>query len=202
MKSPRPRPRRRGCHSLPSQAHTHDPLCLWACRSQGEEALLGVLPHQHPPSSRVAYKLAQSSHFPIDLNPHHQAIKQHNHTPTLSNTLSAYLSIRSPSKLYQSSSFSHPSHDQQAFSTTITTTTTIKMPSRESYIPVSVSPPTDISSYARYMHQHTKRQMEAASRSSHRRSGNMSPGGTPSIPNGVSSSSSSGSPNAVHEYHD
>ncbi|KXJ93055.1 hypothetical protein Micbo1qcDRAFT_160971 [Microdochium bolleyi] len=75
------------------------------------------------------------------------------------------------------------------------------MPSRENFIPISASPPTDISSYARFMHQHTKRQMEAASRSSHRRSGNMSPGGTPSMSNGTSSTSPA-SLNGVHEYHD
>jgi len=39
------------------------------------------------------------------------------------------------------------------------------------------------------MHQHTKRQMEAASRASHRRSGN-NPNGTSAMPNGVSSSQS------------
>ncbi|KAK3327646.1 hypothetical protein B0T19DRAFT_441607 [Cercophora scortea] len=34
----------------------------------------------------------------------------------------------------------------------------------------SPSPPTNIGSYARIMHQHTKRQMEAASQSTRRRS--------------------------------
>ncbi|KAH6686267.1 hypothetical protein F5X68DRAFT_208649 [Plectosphaerella plurivora] len=48
------------------------------------------------------------------------------------------------------------------------------MPARQdSYsvsIPVSPPPPSDINSYQRFMHQHTKKQMEAAGRSSHRRS--------------------------------
>lgn len=55
---------------------------------------------------------------------------------------------------------------------------------------MSPSPPTDISSYSRFMHQHTKRQMDAFNRSSQRRSSpqqsNRS-GTTPSMPNGVSS---------------
>ncbi|KAK1539536.1 uncharacterized protein CCOS01_00850 [Colletotrichum costaricense] len=38
-------------------------------------------------------------------------------------------------------------------------------------IPVSPPPPSDLSTYMRSMHQHTKRQMEAANRSSTRRSG-------------------------------
>lgn len=49
------------------------------------------------------------------------------------------------------------------------------MPARQdSYsvsIPVSPPPPSDINSYQRFMHQHTKKQMEAAGRSTHRRSG-------------------------------
>ncbi|KAK6219875.1 hypothetical protein QIS74_05377 [Colletotrichum tabaci] len=53
-------------------------------------------------------------------------------------------------------------------------------------IPVSPPPPSDISTYMRSMHQHTKRQMEAANRSSSRRSG-----GRTSYPhNGHHSSSS------------
>ncbi|KAK8135449.1 hypothetical protein PG984_003389 [Apiospora sp. TS-2023a] len=66
----------------------------------------------------------------------------------------------------------------------------------------SPSPPQDISSYSRFMHQHTKRQMEAASRSSHRRGGRSSQNSsTPAMPNGVSSSTDGSSPNSV-EYHD
>ncbi|KAK7910784.1 hypothetical protein PG985_013265 [Apiospora marii] len=67
----------------------------------------------------------------------------------------------------------------------------------------SPPPPQDISSYSRFMHQHTKSQMEAASRSSHRRTGRSSHNSsTPSMPNGVSSSNdSASSPNSV-EYHD
>lgn len=54
------------------------------------------------------------------------------------------------------------------------------------------SPPTDIGSYSRFMHQHTKRQMDAANRSSQRRSDHQSTrsGFTPAMPNGVSSMSS------------
>ncbi|KAJ1329547.1 hypothetical protein MN608_06283 [Microdochium nivale] len=76
------------------------------------------------------------------------------------------------------------------------------MSSRDNLIPVSASAPTDIPSYSRYMHQHTKRQMEAASQSSRRRSGNTSPGGTRKSNSSSSSSSSSGSITGVHEYHD
>ncbi|TDZ12995.1 hypothetical protein C8034_v004934 [Colletotrichum sidae] len=49
------------------------------------------------------------------------------------------------------------------------------MPARQNAysvsIPVSPPPPSDLSTYMRSMHQHTKRQMEAANRSSSRRSG-------------------------------
>ncbi|KAK0752221.1 hypothetical protein B0T18DRAFT_86235 [Schizothecium vesticola] len=68
------------------------------------------------------------------------------------------------------------------------------MSSRSSYsTSMSPSPPSDIGSYSRYMAQHTKRQMEAASTSSPRRSSqassNSAGGGGPSaMPNGVSSS--------------
>lgn len=53
----------------------------------------------------------------------------------------------------------------------------------------SPPPPTDIGSYMRSMHQHTKRQMEAMSRTQDRRSRNNGHRATPSMPNGVSSSS-------------
>ncbi|KAK1453874.1 hypothetical protein CMEL01_05533 [Colletotrichum melonis] len=53
-------------------------------------------------------------------------------------------------------------------------------------IPVSPPPPSDLSTYMRSMHQHTKRQMEAANRSSTRRSG-----GRTSYPHNSHHSSSS-----------
>jgi len=66
----------------------------------------------------------------------------------------------------------------------------------------SPPPPVDIGAYARSMHQHTKRQMEAANQSSLRRSQSDSSqhnggaaaaesNGTSAMPNGVSSSVSS-----------
>lgn len=61
-------------------------------------------------------------------------------------------------------------------------------------IGMSMSPPTDLPTYSRFMHQHTKRQMESATRSSGRRSprnANPRDDGTSSLPNGVSSSSRS-----------
>lgn len=79
------------------------------------------------------------------------------------------------------------------------------MSATDTYMPVSPPPPVDITTYSRSMHQHTKRQMEAASRSSHRHSGGRSSqrGGVPAMPNGVSSSStSSTSPDRIHDYHD
>ncbi|KAK8101772.1 uncharacterized protein PG998_006816 [Apiospora kogelbergensis] len=83
------------------------------------------------------------------------------------------------------------------------------MSSQDSYGSMSMPsssppPPQDISSYSRFMHQHTKRQMEAASRSSHRRGGRSSQNSHVSaLPNGVSNSSTdeASSPNSV-EYHD
>ncbi|KAI1853759.1 hypothetical protein JX265_003907 [Neoarthrinium moseri] len=68
-------------------------------------------------------------------------------------------------------------------------------------MPFSPSPPTDLPSYARFMHQHTKKQMEAASRSSHRRGQRSSHSGVPAVPNGISSSGSSHSSEGV-DYHD
>lgn len=66
------------------------------------------------------------------------------------------------------------------------------MSSRDSYATsMSPSPPADIGSYSRYMAQHTKRQMEAASTSSPRRSSQASSNsasGPSAMPNGVSSS--------------
>jgi hypothetical protein len=70
---------------------------------------------------------------------------------------------------------------------------------RSSYASYSMSPsaPTDIGSYSRFMHQHTKRQMDAATggrssqpsqrRSNHHNSSRSGSAGTPSMPNGVSS---------------
>ncbi|KAI1075285.1 hypothetical protein F5B20DRAFT_560794 [Whalleya microplaca] len=70
-------------------------------------------------------------------------------------------------------------------------------------MPDSPPPPVDLASYARSMHQHTKRQMEAANMPPVRRSGRSSRSQLPSLPNGTSStSSSSRSPNSDHEYHD
>ncbi|KAK6850407.1 hypothetical protein PG995_005109 [Apiospora arundinis] len=68
----------------------------------------------------------------------------------------------------------------------------------------SPPPPQDISSYSCYMHQHIKRQMEASSRSPHRRDGRSSQNThLPAMPNGVSISGpdDGSSPNSV-EYHD
>ncbi|KAI7780421.1 hypothetical protein LA080_016040 [Diaporthe eres] len=62
----------------------------------------------------------------------------------------------------------------------------------------SPPPPTDIGSYSRIMLQHTKRQMEAfsgtsdrRSRSNTSRSSGQRGAGTPSMPNGVHQASSS-----------
>lgn len=72
---------------------------------------------------------------------------------------------------------------------------------------VSSSPPSDLGSYSRIMHQHTKRQMEAARGTSSRRSNHhhsqsqsSENGGTSSMLNGVPSSSRSNSPDD-HGYH-
>ncbi|KAK0739606.1 hypothetical protein B0T21DRAFT_285919 [Apiosordaria backusii] len=59
-------------------------------------------------------------------------------------------------------------------------------------LPISPPPPSDLGSYARSMHQHTKRQMDSisqASSSPNRRSPSQngdSRSGTSSLPNGVS----------------
>ncbi|KAI0167009.1 hypothetical protein GGR52DRAFT_574972 [Hypoxylon sp. FL1284] len=68
------------------------------------------------------------------------------------------------------------------------------MSSRSTYtisMPATLPPPVDLASYARSMHQHTKRQMEAANMPTSRRSGRTSRAHVPSLPNGTSSSSSS-----------
>ncbi|KAI1214992.1 uncharacterized protein F4807DRAFT_16671 [Annulohypoxylon truncatum] len=79
------------------------------------------------------------------------------------------------------------------------------MSSRSSYnmsMPASLPPPVDLLSYARSMHQHTKRQMEAANMPTSRRSIRSPRSHVTSLPNGTSgSSSSSRSPGEV-EYHD
>ncbi|KAI3401000.1 hypothetical protein diail_705 [Diaporthe ilicicola] len=83
----------------------------------------------------------------------------------------------------------------------------LRMSSHEDSFSVNMQnsppPPTDIGSYSRTMLQHTKRQMEAFSGASDRRSrstGSRSSGqrgvGTPALPNGVSQSSTS-----PDEYH-
>jgi len=60
---------------------------------------------------------------------------------------------------------------------------------REAFaMPMSPPPPSDIGSYSRSMHQHTKRLMEAASsprRSSQSSSASASTVGSSTIPNGV-----------------
>ncbi|KAI0146331.1 hypothetical protein GGR57DRAFT_478865 [Xylariaceae sp. FL1272] len=79
---------------------------------------------------------------------------------------------------------------------------------RNSYtisMPSNMSPPSDLASYSRVMHLHTKRQMEAANMSS-RRHERSSDAPVPSMPNGnsgnssTSPSSSRGSRDS-HEYH-
>lgn len=68
-------------------------------------------------------------------------------------------------------------------------------------IPASPPPPASILSYSQFMHQHTKRQMEAASRSSHRRGGSSRHSQEVlTMPNGTSQESAS-SPGSV-DYHD
>ncbi|KAF3770807.1 hypothetical protein M406DRAFT_320516 [Cryphonectria parasitica EP155] len=62
----------------------------------------------------------------------------------------------------------------------------------------SPPPPSDLGSYMRSMHQHTKRQIEAMSRSQERRSRNTGSRGTPSMPNGVGHSSSSNTDEYLH----
>ncbi|PSR94301.1 hypothetical protein BD289DRAFT_427605 [Coniella lustricola] len=56
----------------------------------------------------------------------------------------------------------------------------------------SPPPPSDLGSYMRSMHQHTKRQIEAMSRAQDRRSRNTGSRGTPAMPNGIGHSSNSG----------
>ncbi|KAI0801711.1 hypothetical protein GGR55DRAFT_667658 [Xylaria sp. FL0064] len=80
------------------------------------------------------------------------------------------------------------------------------MSSRGTYtisMPANMSPPHDLKSYSRSMHSHTKRQMEAANMSSSRRSTHSQNSPVPSMPNGTSTSSSTSSRtlNASHEYH-
>ncbi|KAI6090795.1 hypothetical protein F4821DRAFT_227882, partial [Hypoxylon rubiginosum] len=78
------------------------------------------------------------------------------------------------------------------------------MSSRSSYttaMPGSLPPPVDLATYARSMHQHTKRQMEAANMPTSRRNGRTSRAHFPSMPNGVSSSSSTSSRTPEVEYH-
>ncbi|KAG4219351.1 hypothetical protein PC116_g32169 [Phytophthora cactorum] len=68
-------------------------------------------------------------------------------------------------------------------------------------MPSSIPPPVDLASYARSMHLHTKRQMEAANMPTSRRSNRSSRTHVPGLPNGTSANSSSRSPDEV-EYHD
>ena len=67
-------------------------------------------------------------------------------------------------------------------------------------MPVSPPPPTDLPTYARSMHQHTKQQMEAASRTPHHRSGSNYTTATSSMPNSTSSSGSRGSGSSGFSY--
>ncbi|KAI1398116.1 hypothetical protein F4819DRAFT_469796 [Hypoxylon fuscum] len=73
-------------------------------------------------------------------------------------------------------------------------TYTISMPS-------TLPPPVDLASYARSMHQHTKRQMEAANMPTGRRSGRTNRSQVTGLLNGTSSSSSSSRSPEI-EYHD
>ncbi|KAH8196108.1 hypothetical protein TruAng_009735 [Truncatella angustata] len=79
------------------------------------------------------------------------------------------------------------------------------MSSRSTYsasaMPMTPAPPSDLPSYARLMHQHTKKQMENASRSSHRRGHRSNHRSNPSLPDGDSQSSGDRSPDGI-EYHD
>ncbi|KAI3334915.1 hypothetical protein F4824DRAFT_466425 [Ustulina deusta] len=80
------------------------------------------------------------------------------------------------------------------------------MSSRGTYtisMPANMSPPNDLTSYARSMHSHTKRQMEAANMSSSRRSGHLQNSPVPPMSNGTltNSSSSVRTMNGSHEYH-
>ncbi|CAG8956037.1 hypothetical protein HYFRA_00008893 [Hymenoscyphus fraxineus] len=64
-------------------------------------------------------------------------------------------------------------------------TYTNEMPSQSHFD--SYNDVEDLTSYARIMHQHTRKQMEAAARSARRRSGQTENGTTPSIPKSGSS---------------
>lgn len=81
--------------------------------------------------------------------------------------------------LYQQESFTLYHHTPPYHLQAINNHTTFNMSSTTTYAPTSTlvsSPPSydtvvDLSSYARTMHQHTKMQMEAASKMARRRSG-------------------------------
>lgn len=67
---------------------------------------------------------------------------------------------------------------------------------------MSPAPPSDLPTYARFMHQHTKKQMEEASRSSHRSGHRAANSSTSVLPNGISPSSSGSSSRSPYvEYH-
>ncbi|KAI1468529.1 uncharacterized protein F4812DRAFT_458960 [Daldinia caldariorum] len=61
-------------------------------------------------------------------------------------------------------------------------------------MPSSIPSPVDLASYARSMHLHTKRQMEAANMPTSRRSNRSSRTHVPGLPNGTSGTSSSRNP--------
>ncbi|KAI0398195.1 hypothetical protein F5Y17DRAFT_411361 [Xylariaceae sp. FL0594] len=90
----------------------------------------------------------------------------------------------------------------------------MRMSPQSSYtvtMPANMTPPHDLASYSRFMHQHTKRQMEAVRMSPSRqgrssgRSRDHSP--VPAMMNGTpaargASSRSTARLNGAHEYHD
>ena len=107
-------------------------------------------------------------------------------------TRNNYRLLRSKQAHFTSTSITHHIH------------TTIAMASSQEFspasLPMSLPPPTDLSAYARSMHQHTKRQMDAMSEVAHRHSTREPNDGVPAIPNGVSSTSTTDSRDMA--YHD
>jgi hypothetical protein len=91
----------------------------------------------------------------------------------------------------------------------ITPLSILNMSPRSTYtisMPSNMPPCSDLASYSRTMHMHTKRQMEAANMSSSRRgSGRSQQSSGSDMVNGISPSSSmsmsSRSMNGTHEYH-
>lgn len=140
--------------------------------------------YKHSSSPRSSLSCPFSSH----------TSQQHQHPIHTSHNIN-HPSLPSLSTLHTHTSSPLQTTNTNPHTTTTTTTKTTKttMSSRDSYsTSMSPSPPADIGSYSRYMAQHTKRQMEAASTSSPRRSpqgsGSSAGGGPSAMPNGVSSS--------------